>query len=84
MNPGVELQHFFIIRIPIGLGSRSTFELTGIRKEHPMAMSTWFALGVICLLYVALGLWAVSQIFPHDRAATPGFDPKKQQERSRT
>ena len=49
-----------------------------------MAMSTWFALGVICLLYVALGLWAVSQIFPNDRAATPGFDPKKQQERSRT
>jgi hypothetical protein len=49
-----------------------------------MAMSTWFALGVICLLYVALGLWAVSQIFPHDRAATPGFDPDQQQERSRT
>lgn len=49
-----------------------------------MAMSTWFALGVICLLYVALGLWAVSQIFPHDRAATPGFDQNKEQERSRT
>ena len=49
-----------------------------------MAMSTWLALGVICLLYVALGLWAVSQIFPSDRAATPGFDPNKQQERSRT
>jgi len=49
-----------------------------------MAMSTWFALGVICLLYVALELWAISQIFPHDRAATPEFDPNKQQERSRT
>ena len=49
-----------------------------------MAMSTWLALGVICLLYVALGLWAVSQIFPNDRAATPEFDPAQQQERSRT
>ena len=49
-----------------------------------MAMSTWFALGLICLLYVALGLWAVSQIFPNDRAATPRFDPDQQQERSRT
>ena len=49
-----------------------------------MAMSTWFALGVICLLYVALGLWAISQIFPRDSAATPGFDPEERQERSRT
>ena len=80
----MKLQRFFTIRIPIGLGSRSTFELTGIRKEHPMAMSTWFALGVICLLYVALAMWAVSQIFPNDRAATPRFDPDQQQERSRT
>ena len=49
-----------------------------------MAMSTWFALGVICLLYVAFAMWAVSQVFPRTRAATPGFDPDQQQERSRT
>jgi cytochrome c-type biogenesis protein CcmH/NrfG len=49
-----------------------------------MAISTWLALGVICLLYLALGLWAVTQIFPQDRAATPESDPNKQQERSRT
>ena len=45
-----------------------------------MAMSTWFVLGVFCLLYVAFGLWAVSQIFPRDRAGTKGLDPDQQQE----
>jgi len=54
------------------------------REEYHMAIGTWFALGLICLLYVALGLWAVSQIFPNDRAATPRFDPDQQQERSQT
>jgi len=49
-----------------------------------MAVGTWFALGVICLLYVALGLWAVTQIFPHNRAAKPGHDPDQQQERPQT
>ena len=36
-----------------------------------MAISTWLALAGICLIYVSLGLWAVSQIFPSDRATTP-------------
>ena len=36
-----------------------------------MAMSTWFVLGVICLAYVAFGLWAVSQIFPGPSRHTP-------------
>ncbi|MEO8519007.1 MAG: hypothetical protein ABI438_07470 [Dermatophilaceae bacterium] len=36
-----------------------------------MAMSTWMVLAVICLLYVAFGIWAVSQIFPRTPAATP-------------
>ena len=36
-----------------------------------MAMSTWVVLGVICLLYVAFGIWAVSQIFPRTPAASP-------------
>jgi|GEM_PF-3204717 len=36
-----------------------------------MAMSTWMVLGVICLLYVAFGIWAVSQIFPRTPAASP-------------
>jgi len=49
-----------------------------------VTMSTWFVLGVICLLYVAFGLWAVSQIFPRYRAATPRFERDQQQERSRT
>ncbi|NMM22092.1 MAG: hypothetical protein HHJ11_01090 [Phycicoccus sp.] len=43
-----------------------------------MAMSTWFALGVLCLLYVAFAMWAVSQVFPRTRAVTPRFDPEKQ------
>jgi hypothetical protein len=29
-----------------------------------MAISSWLVLAGVCLLYVALGLWAVSQIFP--------------------
>ena len=45
-----------------------------------MAMSTWFALGVLCLIYVAFAMWAVSQVFPRTRAATPRFDPGQQQE----
>lgn len=39
-----------------------------------MAMSTWMVLGVICLLYVAFGIWAVSQIFPRTPATTPRSD----------
>jgi hypothetical protein len=49
-----------------------------------MAMSTWFALGVLCLLYVAFAMWAVSQVFPRTRAATPRFDPDKQLEGPKT
>ena len=29
-----------------------------------MAVSSWLIVVGACLLYVALGLWAVSQIFP--------------------
>lgn len=29
-----------------------------------MGVSTWLVLGGVSLIYVALGLWAVSQIFP--------------------
>ena len=29
-----------------------------------MDVSTWLALGGVSSLYVALGLWAVAQIFP--------------------
>lgn len=29
-----------------------------------MAISTWLVVVGVCLLYVALGLWAVTQIFP--------------------
>ena len=36
-----------------------------------MALSTWMVLAVICLLYVAFGIWAVSQIFPRTPTATP-------------
>ena len=36
-----------------------------------MAMSTWIVLGVICLLYIAFGIWAVSQIFPRTQSSTP-------------
>ncbi|WP_407343421.1 hypothetical protein [Pengzhenrongella phosphoraccumulans] len=32
-------------------------------------MSTWLVLGGVSLLYVALGLWAVSQIFPTDKSS---------------
>ena len=49
-----------------------------------MAMSTWMALGVICLLYVAFGIWAVSQIFPRTPAATPRIDPDQQQKGPKT
>ena len=49
-----------------------------------MAMSTWIVLGVICLLYVAFGIWAVSQIFPRTPTATPRFDLDQPQERHKT
>ena len=49
-----------------------------------MAMSTWFALGVLCLLYVAFAMWAVSQVFPRTRAAAPRFDSDKQLEGPKT
>lgn len=32
-----------------------------------MDVGTWLVLGGVSLLYVALGLWAVSQIFPTDK-----------------
>ena len=40
-----------------------------------MAMSTWFILVAICLSNVALGIWAVSRIFPRTPAARQPFDP---------
>jgi hypothetical protein len=49
-----------------------------------MAMSTWMVLGVICLLYVAFGIWAVSQIFPRTPTTTPRFDLDQPQERPKT
>ena len=49
-----------------------------------MAMSTWMVLGVICLLYVAFGIWAVSQIFPRPPAARPRFDLDQHQKGPKT
>jgi len=51
-----------------------------------MAMSTWLALAGVCLLYVSLGLWVVSQIFPADHPRTPAPDSHRDahQERSST
>ncbi|MEP7192078.1 MAG: hypothetical protein ABI903_04360 [Actinomycetota bacterium] len=49
-----------------------------------MAMSTWMVLGVICLLYVAFGIWAVSQIFPRTPAARSRSDPDQHQEKPKT
>ena len=47
-----------------------------------MAMSTWLTLIAVCLLYVSLGLWVVSQIFPADHprtsAAEPHLDPHQE------
>ena len=43
-----------------------------------MAMSAWLALAGACLFYVALGLWAVSQIFPTGRATLTGSGPDQQ------
>lgn len=39
-----------------------------------MATSAWLAVAGVCLLYVALGLWAVCHIFPTHRAGTRGPD----------
>lgn len=45
-----------------------------------MDVGTWLVLGGVSLIYVALGLWAVSQIFPttttsrDDARATRGSD----------
>jgi hypothetical protein len=49
-----------------------------------MAMSAWMVLGVICLLYVAFGIWAVSQIFPRTPTATPRFDLDQHQKGPKT
>lgn len=40
-----------------------------------MAMSTWLFLAGICVIYVVLGFWAVSQIFPSDRTDANRSDP---------
>jgi len=40
-----------------------------------MAMSTWLFLAGICVMYVALGFWAVSQLFPRDRTGAIRSDP---------
>jgi hypothetical protein len=31
-----------------------------------MAMTSWLTLALVCLVYLGLGLWVVSQIFPGD------------------
>jgi hypothetical protein len=36
-----------------------------------MAISGWLVLAVACLTYVALGLWAISQIFPSPSRRSP-------------
>lgn len=36
-----------------------------------MAMSLWLVLSGVLALYVFLGLWAISQIFPGERGITP-------------
>ena len=48
-----------------------------------MAISGWLVLAGACLTYVALGLWAISKIFPWNRTPTPGSDPEQQQESGR-
>ena len=44
-----------------------------------MAMSGWLVLAAICLIYVAFGLWAISRIFPGDRATTRTSDQRDQE-----
>lgn len=39
-----------------------------------MDVSTWLVLGGVSLLYVALGLWAVSQIFPTHKSLRTNTD----------
>ncbi len=48
-----------------------------------MATSSWLVLAGVCLLYIALGFWAVSQIFPN-RSTDRKPDPDRQPERLRT
>jgi len=42
-----------------------------------MDVSTWIVLGGVSLLYVALGLWAVSQIFPTDKSSRTNTHPAR-------
>jgi hypothetical protein len=49
-----------------------------------MAMSAWVVLAGLCLFYFAVGLWAVSKIFPSDRATTPVSKPSRQPKAPRT
>jgi len=42
-----------------------------------MDVSTWIVLGGVSLLYVALGLWAVSQIFPTDKSSRTDTHPTR-------
>ncbi len=44
-----------------------------------MAVSGWLVLAAICLIYVAIGLWAMSKIFPGDRATTRTSEQKDQE-----
>ncbi|MEP7017971.1 MAG: hypothetical protein ABI899_08130 [Actinomycetota bacterium] len=44
-----------------------------------MAISGWLVLVAICLIYVAIGLWAISKIFPGDRATTRNSEQMDQE-----
>ena len=48
-----------------------------------MGISSWLVLAGVCLLYIALGFWAVSQIFPNRRTNRKP-DPDRQSESLRT
>ncbi|MGV8964689.1 MAG: hypothetical protein ACOH2F_00295 [Cellulomonas sp.] len=49
-----------------------------------MDVSTWLVLGGVSLLYVALGLWAVSQIFPTDTSSRDDSRATRESDLNRT
>lgn len=49
-----------------------------------MATSGWLAVAGACPFYIAMGLWAISQIFPTDHDAPPAPRTDRQEGNSGT
>jgi hypothetical protein len=64
------LHCFFVIRASFGMGLTSTVKETEDRDgRNDMVISSLLILVAVSMLYLVLGLWAITKIFPTGRSA---------------